>query len=177
MLTVRDLAASRQFYSEVIGLILTAEEDGTLYFRGVEEACHHSLVLRKAKDVSCARIGLRVFTDADLESLKTFFETRGCPAAWADVPHQGRTLHATDPAGTPLEFCAVMPVVPRMITKFTRHAGGSALRLDHYQILTPGGSQDLRVLYGGRLPLERIYRAVGYVRPARRVFAAQGQSA
>src|SRR6478735_9405006 len=30
-----------------------------------------------------------------------------------------------------------MPVLPRMITKFTRHAGGSALRLDHYQILTP----------------------------------------
>jgi catechol 2,3-dioxygenase-like lactoylglutathione lyase family enzyme len=137
VLTVRDLAASRQFYSEVIGLILTAEEGDTLYFRGVEEACHHSLVLRKAKDVSCMRIGLRVFTDADLDRLKAFFETQGCPAAWADVPHQGRTLHATDPAGTPLEFCATMPVVPRMITKFTRHAGGSALRLDHYQILTP----------------------------------------
>src|SRR3981189_2979341 len=139
VLNVRDLAASRQFYQEVIGLILTAEEDDTLYFRGVEEACHHSLVLRKAKDVSCMRIGLRVFTDADLDRLKAFFETQSCPAAWADVPHQGRTLHATDPAGTPLEFCAVMPVVPRMITKFTRHAGGSALRLHPYPILTPGG--------------------------------------
>jgi catechol 2,3-dioxygenase len=30
-----------------------------------------------------------------------------------------------------------MPVMPRMITKFTRHTGGSALRLDHYQVLTP----------------------------------------
>jgi len=137
VLTVRDLAASRRFYKEVIGLILTAEDDSTLYFRGVEEACHHSLVLRKAADVSCLRIGLRVFSDRDLEKLKTFFETQGCPAAWVDVPHQGRTLHATDPAGTPLEFCATMPVMPRMITKFTRHAGGSALRLDHYQILTP----------------------------------------
>ena len=137
VLTVRDLAASRQFYSEVIGLILTAEEGDTLYFRGVEEACHHSLVLRKAKDISCMRIGMRVFAEGDLEKLKVFFETQGCAAGWADVPHQGRTLHATDPAGTPLEFCAVMPVMPRMITKFTRHAGGSALRLDHYQILTP----------------------------------------
>jgi catechol 2,3-dioxygenase-like lactoylglutathione lyase family enzyme len=34
VLTVRDLAASRQFYEKVIGLILTAEEDETLYFRG-----------------------------------------------------------------------------------------------------------------------------------------------
>jgi catechol 2,3-dioxygenase len=80
---------------------------------------------------------MRVFAEGDLEKLKVFFETQGCAAGWADVPHQGRTLHATDPAGTPLEFCAVMPVMPRMITKFTRHAGGSALRLDHYQILTP----------------------------------------
>ena len=137
VLTVRDLAASRLFYQDVIGLIPTAEDDSTLYLRGVEEACHHSLVLRKAADVSCLRIGLRVFSEGDLEKLKTFFETQGCPAAWVDVPHQGRTLHATDPVGTPLEFCATMPVMPRMITKFTRHAGGSALRLDHYQILTP----------------------------------------
>src|SRR6266852_8971318 len=78
--TVRDLAASRQFYSQVIGLILTAEEDDTLYFRGVEEACHHSLVLRKARDVSCLRIGLRVVTDADLDRRKALFESHGCLA-------------------------------------------------------------------------------------------------
>src|SRR4051812_47801391 len=63
VLTVRDIAASRQFYEQVIGLILTAEQDDTLYFRGVEEACHHSLVLRKASDAHCARIGLRVFSE------------------------------------------------------------------------------------------------------------------
>jgi catechol 2,3-dioxygenase len=137
VLTVRDLAASRRFYEKVIGLILTAEENDTLYFRGVEEACHHSLVLRKGGDVACARLGLRVFMDTDLDKLKAFFEAHGCTTAWAEVPHQGRTLHAADPAGTPLEFCATMPVMPRMITKFTRHAGGSALRLDHYQVLTP----------------------------------------
>jgi catechol 2,3-dioxygenase len=75
--------------------------------------------------------------DADLDKLKAFFEAHGCTTAWAEVPHQGRTLRAADPAGTPLEFCATMPVMPRMITKFTRHTGGSALRLDHYQVLTP----------------------------------------
>ena len=69
VLTIRDLAASRQFYEKVIGLILTAEEDDTLYFRGVEEACHHSLVLRKASDVCCTRLGLRVFCEHDLDKL------------------------------------------------------------------------------------------------------------
>ena len=70
VLAVRDLVASRQFYERVIGLILTAEEDDTLYFRGVEEACHHSLVLRKGSDICCARLGLRVFSEQDLDKLK-----------------------------------------------------------------------------------------------------------
>src|SRR5437868_13062783 len=107
-LDVRDLAASRRFYEQIIGLILTAEEGDTLYFRGVEEACHHSLVLRKAAAPACARLGLRVFMEDDLDRLKAFFEAQKRPADWADIPHQERTLHASDPAGTPLEFCATM---------------------------------------------------------------------
>src|SRR5258707_3091836 len=95
VLTVGDLGASRQFYGEVLGLVLTAEADNTLYFRGVEEACHHSLVLRQDSDSggdrTCARIGMRVFTPDDLEKAKAFFESKGCPAAWVDVPFQERT--------------------------------------------------------------------------------------
>lgn len=137
VLTVTDLAASKRFYGEVLGLVLTAEDDSALYFRGVEEACHHSLVLRKGATPACARLGMRCFTEADLDKTKAYFEANGCPAAWAEVPHQGRTLHVNDPVGTPLEFCASMPVMPRMITKFASQRGGCALRLDHYQIVTP----------------------------------------
>ncbi len=137
VLTVRDLAASKRFYTEVIGLIMSAEEDGALYFRGIEEACHHSLVLRKGDKPACARIGMRMLTEADLDKGKAFFDAKGCATAWVAVPHQGRTLHVTDPVGTPLEFCATMPAMPRMITKFSAHRGGCAQRIDHYQILTP----------------------------------------
>lgn len=137
VLTVTDLAASKRFYSEVVGLILTAEDAGALYFRGVEEACHHSLVLRKGATPGCTRVGMRMLTEADLEKAKVYFESKGCPAAWVDAAHQGRTLHVTDPVGTPLEFCASMPVMPRMITKFAGQKGGCALRIDHFQILTP----------------------------------------
>jgi catechol 2,3-dioxygenase len=138
VLTVRDLAASRAFYEEVIGLIVTAEEGDTLYLRGIEEACHHSLVLRRrAGAPSCARIGLRMYTEDDLEQAHAFFGEQGLPVAWVDVAHQGRTLHVTDPVGIPLEFCARMPVMPRQITRFDRHRGGCAQRIDHYQLLTP----------------------------------------
>jgi catechol 2,3-dioxygenase len=137
VLTVKDLAASRTFYTEVIGLVPTVEEGGNLYLRGVEESCHHSLVLRQGSEPSCARLGMRIFTEAELDKAKAIFDAMGCPTAWADVPHQGRTLHVTDRVGTLMEFCATMPVMPRMITKFTTHKGGNALRLDHYQVLTP----------------------------------------
>jgi catechol 2,3-dioxygenase len=139
VLTVKDLAASRRFYEDVIGLIPTLEDSDALYLRGVEEACHHSLVLRKIQSGghACQRIGMRMFTEGDLDKAFVHFTSLGCEAAWADVPFQGKTLHVTDPFGVALEFCARMPVVPRQITKFTAHKGGCALRLDHYQLITP----------------------------------------
>ncbi len=154
VLTVQDLAASRAFYEEVIGLILTASEDDTLYFRGLEEACHHSLVLRRAGGgPTCQRIGMRMFTEDDLEQAFEVFAQAGLDPSWADVPHQGKTLHVTDPVGVPLEFCARMPVVPRQITRFERHRGGCAQRIDHYQLLTPhvGRALDFYIGMGFRL--------------------------
>jgi len=138
VLTVKDLQASRLFYTEVVGLMVSEEAGGTLYLRGVEEACHHSLVLKQSNDTPhCERIGMRVLREKDLDALKTFFDSQGLKTAWADVAHQGRTLQASDISGVPLEFCATMTVMPRPLTQFHLHKGGSSLRLDHYQILVP----------------------------------------
>jgi catechol 2,3-dioxygenase len=137
VLTVRDLDASETFYTEVIGLVVSQRTTDTLYLRGVEEACHHSLVLRQSPDPVCQRIGMRVFTDDDLKIAHDWFAAAGCAVAWVAADHQGSTLHVTDPAGIKLELCATMPVMPRMITRFSHHRGGVAQRLDHYQLLVP----------------------------------------
>jgi catechol 2,3-dioxygenase len=138
VLTVKDLAVSRTFYENVIGLIVTLEEDDALYLRGIEEACHHSLVLRKSAAVrSCSRIGMRMFQERDLEKAHGHFKSAGCEVSWVEIAHQGKTLHVTDPFGIALEFCARMQTVPRQITNFTVHRGGCAQRIDHYQLLTP----------------------------------------
>ena len=153
-LTVRDLATSRLFYEEVIGLVLTTEQDGILYFRGIEEACHHSLVLRQDPGVpACTRIGFRMFTEDDLSASFDWFADQGLSPAWVDTPFKGKTLHVTDPVGVPLEFCARMPVVDRQITRFDRHRGGCAQRIDHYQLLTPhvGRALDFYMAMGFRL--------------------------
>ena len=44
---VTDLAASRAFYVDTLGLQVTEETADIIYLRGLEERNHHSLVLRK----------------------------------------------------------------------------------------------------------------------------------
>src|SRR5438094_2134021 len=110
VLNVSDLNASRRFYEQLIGLIVTRADHEAVYLRGVEEVCHHSLVLQRSRDEPTAdRIGFRVLTGDDLDAAARFFAEQGRAADWAEVPHQGRTLSVSDAALTPLELCAHMP--------------------------------------------------------------------
>src|SRR3984893_12626166 len=108
VLQVKDLAKSRAFYVDLIGLIVSDEDNDTLYLRGVAEVCHHSLVLKRAGAPQAERVGMRCFTEEDLEKAKAYFEKAGLPALWVERPYQGRTLHVNDPSGAPLRFSATM---------------------------------------------------------------------
>lgn len=133
---VRDIEASRDFYCGVLGLVVSDEDADTLWLRGLEEACHHSLVLKRG-DPMCERVGMRVLTEEDLDLLAAHFAAAGFVTSWVDIPYQGRSLHTTDPAGTPLEFCATMDRRERMFIRADQYHGACALRLDHFQIVTP----------------------------------------
>lgn len=138
VLHVSDLAKSRDFYVNIAGLVVSDEEDGVCYLRGLAEACHHSLVLVQSGGApTCKRIGFRVFFEEDLDSAYAFFKAEGLAAEWVEVPHQGRTLHVEDPIGTKLELCAQMETRPRMYLKCESFTGAHAQRLDHYQVLAP----------------------------------------
>ncbi|MFB9127617.1 VOC family protein [Paraburkholderia dipogonis] len=74
VLHVADLAKSREFYVNVIGLIVSDEDDQTCYLRGLAEACHHSLVLVQTNgEATCKRLGFRVFFEEDLDLAYQFF--------------------------------------------------------------------------------------------------------
>lgn len=136
--TVKDLARSRAFYVDAFGFAVSDEDPRTLYLRGIEEACHHSIVLKQsAEQPSCERVGLRVYTEEDLDKAMHYFHSAGLPARWVEVPHQGKTLHVSDSVGTPLEICATQPTKPRLVVAFQQHHGACPLRIDHFQILTP----------------------------------------
>jgi len=139
VLRARDLSASKAFYTEVIGLLVTDETADTVWLRGVEESAHHSLVLKRTDgEALCERVGLRVRTDEDLERAKAHFDRVGIDARFVEVAHQGATLQFSDPNGVPLELVARMhPRQPRHHHQPNLHKGAGALRLDHFQMLTP----------------------------------------
>ena len=125
-LCVADLERSLRFYTEVIGLAVTLREDGVAWLRGMEESCHHSLVLRTTTQApACAHLGFRVFCDEELERLAEHLDAAGLAPVWVEAPFQGRTLRVSDPGGVPLEFCARMPLQPRLLTRFDLTAAGA----------------------------------------------------
>ena len=73
-LGVADLAASRAFYVDCLGLIVTAETKDRLYLRGTEERNHHSIELRQTGDPLCYALGLKVASDKDLDLAKKWFD-------------------------------------------------------------------------------------------------------
>jgi catechol 2,3-dioxygenase len=138
VITVADLARSRAFYVDGIGFVVSDETRDAIWLRGVEEAAHHSLVLKQASGPALAeRVGLRVYTEDDLDRAKAYFDKAGLPARFVEAPHQGRTLHIADAVGTPLELCATMTTMPRLTVAFDKWKGASPQRIDHIQILAP----------------------------------------
>ena len=144
---VADLAASKAFYVDLLGLVVSDEDGDTLWLRGLEEGCHHSLVLKRGEP-RCERVGLRVLTEEDLDLAQRHFAEAGLPTAWVEVPHQGRSLHTSDPAGTPLEFCATMETRPRLFHHVESYRGACAQRLDHVQVVTEAVDASLRFYNG-----------------------------
>jgi catechol 2,3-dioxygenase len=138
-LTVKDLAESKKFYTEILGLVISDEGDGVLYLRGVEEACHHSVILRQASgEPICEYVGMRVLSAADLDVAEKYVAGIGGTTKRMQRPYQGETMMVSfDPGSPPLELCVSMPVLPRMMTEYPLQKAGKALRFDHYQCVVP----------------------------------------
>ena len=95
VLTSRDLAKARDFYTEVVGLKVSHETATTIHFRGAEERGHQSLTLRATKGpAECECIGFRVFDEADLDKASAHFQASGVKARFVNVSvASGRYRH------------------------------------------------------------------------------------
>jgi catechol 2,3-dioxygenase len=135
-LAVTDLEKSRDFYRDVIGLVVTEETDDVVYLRGLEESAHHSLVLERADEPKALHVGLRVRTDEDITRAEKHFAATGIEHHRVEKDHQGPTLQFRDAVGTHIELTSSMELVPRKMQNFDEFVAGAPQRLDHYQVVT-----------------------------------------
>jgi catechol 2,3-dioxygenase len=136
-LTVTDLGASRDFYRDVIGLVLTEETADKVYFRGLEEAVHHSLTLTRTFGPALAeRVGFRVLTDEDIDRAEHWFVANEVQHRRVEVAFQGPTIQFEDAVGTHMELTSSMDVVERKMQQYQDYRAGAPQRLDHFQVVT-----------------------------------------
>ena len=124
-LVVTDLAASRNFYVDVLGLVVTEEDEETVYLRSFEEFIHHNLVLRTGPVAAVAALSYRVRSPEDLDKAVAFYRELGCRVerrADGFATGVGDSVRVAGPARVPLR------VLPR---RPARRAARVALRPVH----------------------------------------------
>lgn len=137
-LNVSDLAASRAFYVDTLGLQVTDEDAGRIYLRAMEERGHHCLVLQKSDRPGTVEVmGFKTYDEDDLDRAEAWFTARDCPVDWVERPYQGRTLRTRDNIGIPLEFYHKMDRLPPIHQKYALYRGVKPLRIDHFNCFSP----------------------------------------
>ncbi|GAB4271209.1 MAG: 3,4-dihydroxyphenylacetate 2,3-dioxygenase [Pararhodobacter sp.] len=133
---VTDLAASRAFYVDTLGLQVTDEDDTVIYLRAMEERGHHCVALVKADAPSVGVLGFKLYDEPDLDKAAAWFAARGLPVDWVERPFQGRTLRTRDPFGIPLEFYVKMDRLAPIHQNYALYRGVKPLRIDHFNMFS-----------------------------------------
>ena len=139
-LVVTDLERSRNFYVDVLGLVVTEEDENTIYLRSLEEFIHHNLILRKGDVPAVAAFSYRVRTPEDLDKAEKFYTARGCDVRRKKdgfVKGLGDSVRVLDPLGFPYEFFYDVDHVERLAWRYELHTPGALVRLDHFNQVTP----------------------------------------
>lgn len=133
---VPDLAKSRAFYVDTLGLQVTHEDDTSIYLRAMEERGHHCIALIKADESCVGVLGFKLYDEPDLDKAEAFFTSKGLPVEWIDRPFMGRTLRTVDPWGIPLEFYVKMDRLEPIHQEYKLYNGVKPLRIDHFNMFS-----------------------------------------
>ena len=133
---VKDLARSRAFYVDTLGLQVSHEDASSLYLRAMEERGHHSIKLVKSGTSEVGVLGFKLYDAPDLQKAKLFFDGKGLPTGWIDNPYMGKTLRTRDPWGVPLEFYVQMDRLAPIHQQYKLYNGVRPLRIDHFNMFS-----------------------------------------
>lgn len=134
---VTDLAASRTFYTDILGLQVTDEDADTVYLRAMEERGHHCLVLKRRDVPGIDYLSYKVFSEEELDKAHDYFTGLGHAVEWVERPYQGRTLRTVDCFGAPMEFYFRMDRLPPIHQQYALYRGVKPLRIDHFNCFAP----------------------------------------
>ncbi|WP_127109250.1 3,4-dihydroxyphenylacetate 2,3-dioxygenase [Pararhodobacter zhoushanensis] len=133
---VTDLAASRAFYVDTLGLQVTDEDDSIIYLRAMEERGHHCIALLKAEEASVGGLGFKVFDEEELDKAAAWFAAQDLPVEWVKRPFIGRAFRTRDPFGIPLEFYCRMDRLAPIHQQYKLYRGVKPLRIDHFNMFS-----------------------------------------
>ncbi len=139
-MVVTDLEKSKDFYSDVLGLTITEENENEVYLRSLEEFIHHNLILRQGDEAAIRAFGFRVRSPEDLDKAEEFYKELDCrvervPAG--TVEGMGEIVRVQDPLGFPYEFFYDVDHVERQAWRYDLYTPGALVRLDHFNQVTP----------------------------------------
>ncbi|WP_415404300.1 3,4-dihydroxyphenylacetate 2,3-dioxygenase [Tateyamaria sp. SN3-11] len=133
---VTDLAASRAFYVDTLGLQVSHEDANAIYLRAMEERGHHCVILTQGDEANVVRLGFKLYDHPDLDKAADWFTAQGLPTEWIERPFMGRVLQTRDPWGVPLEFYVEMARLPTIAQKYALYRGVKPLRIDHFNLFS-----------------------------------------
>lgn len=139
-LVVTDLAASREFYVGVLGLVVSHEDETSIHLRAFEEHLHHSLVLTVGPVAAVAVMAYRVRTPQDVDRAQAWFEALGCRVERRPAGATrgiGEAVRVVDPLGFPVEFFHDSEHVERFTQRYDVQGAGAIARLDHFNVVVP----------------------------------------
>lgn len=143
-LIVSDLARSRAFYVDTLGLQVTDEDEQRIYLRAMEERGHHSLILKKGDQATAGEMSFKVFDESHLQQAAQWFTDKALPVEWIDRPYQDKTFRTQDPFGIPLEFYARMERLPPIHQQYALYRGVKPLRIDHFNCFSPNVDESVK---------------------------------
>lgn len=145
---VTDLEKSVWFFTEVMGLAVSAQEEDRVYLRAWQDFDHHTLVLQQADVSGVQQIGWRVSNKGALKAFEKQFKDMGIEHNWVEAGKkkaQGDTLQFRSPSGLPAELYwekeKFITDDPNVASKLPSHPskytgkGVSPRRFDHVNIM------------------------------------------
>jgi catechol 2,3-dioxygenase len=106
-LRVADLEASKRFYTDIVGLGVTEEDEDHVFLRAWQDWDHHTLQLTRGDRPGVAHVGWRVGSGEELAEAEARLKELGVPFHWIEggtEPGQGDGLRFLTPAGLPFEL-------------------------------------------------------------------------